>query len=87
MTLNIRGLEEIEQSKLGVREVDGSESKLSSLRGCTLVHLAWCPPVRDTVHPHSQQVGLLARLLSAYGESIDRVIAMGSAEEYGMALM
>jgi UDP-glucose 4-epimerase len=82
-TLDVRKVGEIEPSDLCVRDAGGTERKLSTMRNCTLVHLAWCQPVRDTVVPHCKQLDLLASLLSAHGESMNRVIAFGSAEEYG----
>jgi UDP-glucose 4-epimerase len=83
MTLDIRAIEGGEAKGLSVRAADGTLHDFSEVRDCTLVHLAWCPPVRDTLRPHAQQVKLLAGLLEAYGDSIGRVIALGSAEEYG----
>ncbi len=82
VTVDIRALEE-DGVNLRARDIDGTYLDVSGLRDCTLVHLAWCPPVRDSVYPHAQQLQLLSKLLDVYGSSISRIIAIGSAEEYG----
>ena len=83
LTVDIRASETGGAVGLRAIALDGTEYAFSSLRDCTLVHLAWCPPVRDQVAPHALQVKLLAALLDAHADSIGRVIALGSAEEYG----
>ncbi len=83
MTMDIRTIEDRDAPSVCVRAVDGTLFDFSDLKNCTLVHLAWCPPLRDSTWPHAQQLNLLAKLMDAHGDSIDRIIALGSAEEYG----
>jgi len=83
MTMDIRALEHHDAASVCVHAVDGTVLDFSDLKNCTLVHLAWCPPLRDNMRPHAQQLTLLAKLMDAHGDSIDRIIALGSAEEYG----
>lgn len=56
---------------------------LSNLDSFVLVHCAWCPPVRDRWTPHAEQIRNLAALLDAAGGRLERVVGVGSAEEYG----
>jgi UDP-glucose 4-epimerase len=83
MTMDIRTIDDHDAASVCVRAVDGTQLDFSDLKNCTLVHLAWCPPLRDSMRPHAQQLKLLAKLMDAHGDSIDRIIALGSAEEYG----
>jgi len=83
LTVDIRSLEKGAGVGLRATALDGTEHVLSTLRDYTLVHLAWCPPVRDQVASHALQVNLLAALLATHADSIGRVIALGSADEYG----
>lgn len=83
MTLNIRELTVPTAPIMCTGIGNGTQYDLSTLRDCTLVHLAWCPPVRDRYGPHAEQVRLLAELLDSHAVSIGRIIAFGSAEEYG----
>jgi nucleoside-diphosphate-sugar epimerase len=83
MTMDVRAIEDRDAPSVCVRAVDGTLLDFSDLKNCTLVHLAWCPPLRDSTWPHAQQLNLLAKLMDANGDSIDRIIALGSAEEYG----
>lgn len=85
LTVDIRAAEQGGTGKMRAVALDGTEHAFSTLRDCTLVHLAWCPPVRDQVAPHALQVKLLAALLDTHAASIGRVIALGSADEYGTA--
>jgi nucleoside-diphosphate-sugar epimerase len=62
---------------------DGDQMDLANFQDCTLIHLAWCAPVRDRIEPHAEQVNILASLLDRYAVNIGRVMAFGSAEEYG----
>jgi UDP-glucose 4-epimerase len=83
MTMDFRAIEDHDAASVCVRAQDGALLDFSDLKNCTLVHLAWCPPLRDSIRPHAQQLNLLAKLMDAQGDSIRRIIALGSAEEYG----
>jgi nucleoside-diphosphate-sugar epimerase len=83
VTMDIRAIEDHDAASVCVRTVDGTLLDFSDLQNCTLIHLAWCPPLRDSMRPHAQQLKLLAKLMDAHGDSIDRIIGLGSAEEYG----
>lgn len=85
MTVDIRVLDGAEQGHLRVLDDEGRQQDLPNLSNCTLVHLAWCAPVRDSLRPHARQVDYLATLLDGYAASIGKVVAIGSAEEYGSA--
>lgn len=65
--------------------VAGAEAPVLPEGRFTLVHVAWCKPVRQVWTPHVEQIAALARLLEMAGDRVDRVVALGSAEEYGAA--
>lgn len=49
----------------------------------TLLHCAWCPPSRQSWRPHADQVRALVEMVESAGQRPQRVVALGSAEEYG----
>jgi nucleoside-diphosphate-sugar epimerase len=58
-------------------------AQIPGLSRFNLVHCAWCKPRTTRWGEHAEQVELMARTLEVYGSRIDRVVALGSAEEYG----
>jgi nucleoside-diphosphate-sugar epimerase len=52
-------------------------------RPFTLLDCAWCPPTRQSWLPHAAQIRALVELVESAGERLERLVGLGSAEEYG----